>query len=153
MPRRLARMRYFPYILLVGNRLWLNARGGFKMKILFLILGAALTSVWGIAHLIPTRGVVKGFGNISADNRHIITMEWIIEGVSLIFIGALVAAVTLTDPNAVVSRLVYVVSSAGLLALALVSLFTGFKVRFLPFKLCPFILTVSAVLVATGALT
>jgi hypothetical protein len=122
------------------------------MQIILLYLGAALTALWGISHLIPTRNVVAGFGEISDDNRHIITMEWIVEGVSLIFIGALVAVVTFVDPQAAVSRAVYIVSAIGLLALALVSLFTGFKVKFLPFKLCPFILTASAVLVIIGAL-
>ena len=122
------------------------------MQIILLYLGAALTALWGISHLIPTRNVVAGFGEISDDNRHIITMEWIVEGVSLIFIGALVAAVTFVDPQVAVSRAVYIVSAIGLLALALVSLFTGFKVKFLPFKLCPFILTASAVLVIVGAL-
>jgi hypothetical protein len=37
-------------------------------------------------------------------------------------------------------------------ALALVSLFTGFKVHFLPFKLCPVIFTVSAALILLGAM-
>ena len=46
--------------------------------------------LWGIAHLFATRAVVKGFGEISKDNKKIITMEWIVEGVSLIFIGTLV---------------------------------------------------------------
>jgi hypothetical protein len=122
------------------------------MQIILLYLGAALTALWGISHLIPTKNVVAGFGEISDDNRQIITMEWIVEGVSLIFIGVLLAVVTFIDPQAAVSIAVYIVSTVGLLALALVSLFTGFKVKFLPFKLCPFILTASAVLVITGAL-
>jgi hypothetical protein len=122
------------------------------MQIILLYLGAALTALWGISHLIPTKNVVAGFGEISDDNRQIITMEWIVEGVSLIFIGVLLAVVTFIDPQAAVSIAVYIVSTVGLLALALVSLFTGFKVKFLPFKLCPFILSASAVLVITGAL-
>jgi hypothetical protein len=121
------------------------------MGVILLYLGAALTAVWGISHLIPTRSVVAGFGDISDDNRHIITMEWIVEGVSLLFIGVLVAVVTLVDPWTPVSKAVYLVSVIGLLALALVSLLTGFKVRFLPFKLCPFILSASALLMIVGA--
>jgi hypothetical protein len=67
---------------------------------ILLYLGAALTTLWGISHLFPTGNVVKGFGAISADNRHIITMEWINEGVTLIFTGVLVAVVhTLTLPQ------------------------------------------------------
>lgn len=122
------------------------------MSNLLLYLGAAVVALWGIAHLVPTRNVVAGFGDISEDNRHIITMEWIVEGVSFLFIGALVTVVTVIDPAAAVSQAVYVVSCAGLVALALVALFTGFKVRFLPFRLCPLVLTVSAALVLAGAL-
>ena len=121
--------------------------------IILLYLGAGLTILWGISHLIPTKNVVNDFGDISQDNRHIITMEWIIEGVSLIFIGVLVAVVTVINPNTLVSNAVYIVSVIGLLVLAFVALFTGFKVKFLPFKLCPFILTISAVLILIGALS
>lgn len=54
-------------------------------------IGAAFVAFWGISHLFPTKNVVAGFGEISEDNRHIITMEWITEGLALIFIGAPVA--------------------------------------------------------------
>ena len=120
------------------------------MNILLLYLGAAFTALWGVAHLFPTKSVVKGFGEISIDNQRIITMEWIVEGISLIFIGTLVGVVTYIEPVSVVSKAVYVVSAIGLIVLAVVSLLTGFKVRFLPFKLCPFIFTASALLILIG---
>ena len=100
---------------------------------LLLYVGAAITFLWGVAHLFPTASVVKGFGDITADNKNIITMEWIIEGLALIFIGVLVATVAVIDPSNVVSTAVYLISVIMLLVLALVSLFTGFKVSFLPF--------------------
>jgi hypothetical protein len=56
-----------------------------------LYVAAALTALWGIAHLCATRGVVRGFGELTADNRRIITMEWIVEGAALVSMGALVA--------------------------------------------------------------
>jgi hypothetical protein len=114
--------------------------------------GAVLTAIWGVSHLFPTSSVVKGFGEISTDNKHIITMEWITEGVALIFIGVLVAAVTAIDSVSEVSRAVYVVSGIGLLIFAAVSLFTGFRIAFLPFKLCPFIFAGSSVLILLGGL-
>jgi hypothetical protein len=117
---------------------------------IFLLAGAGLTALWGIAHLFPTRSVVEGFGNISADNKRIIAMEWIVEGVALIFIGVLVSVVTLLDPSSAVSRAVYLTGSGGLVVLAVVSLFTGFQVRFFPFKLCPLIFTASAILIILG---
>jgi hypothetical protein len=122
------------------------------IQIVLLYVGAALTSSWGIAHLFPTKSVVEGFGEITLDNRRIITMEWIVEGVSLIFMGLLVAAVTFIDPLSAVSKVVYGLSIVALVALVLVSVFTGFKVNFIPFKLCPFIFTASAVLIFVSGL-
>lgn len=77
-------------------------------------------------------------------------MEWIIEGVALIFIGITVAAVTILDPFSVISRAIYIISSVYLIALAIVSLFTGFRINFLPFRLCPIIFTSSAILILLG---
>jgi hypothetical protein len=114
-------------------------------------LGASSVALWGAAHLVPTRNVIAGFGGISEDNRRILAMEWITEGVALLFMGVLVATVTWIDPDSVVSMAVYWVTSGALFALAAVSLFTGFKVSFLPYKLCPFIFGASAVLILAGA--
>jgi hypothetical protein len=121
------------------------------VKPLLLYIAAAVTCAWGIAHLFATRGVVKGFGDLSADNRRIITMEWIVEGIALISTAAFVAAATAVDPGAAVSLAVYAVALGTLVVLAVVSLFTGFKVAFLPFRLCPVIFGVSAALIAWGA--
>ena len=119
---------------------------------ILLFLGAAIPLLWGIAHLFPTRSVVSSFGDISLDNRRIITMEWIIEGVALIFIGLLVSVVTLVDYGHFVSTTVYWLSAAALLVLAVVSLFTGFRISFLPFKLCPYLFTTAAILIVAGTL-
>ena len=43
------------------------------VNIVLLYVGAGLTAIWGIAHFFPTSSVVKGFGEISADNKKIIT--------------------------------------------------------------------------------
>ena len=119
---------------------------------ILLYVGAFFVCVWGVAHLFPTKSVVKGFGEISQDNRRIITMEWIVEGVSLIFIGLLVAAVTMVDYGSTGSKALYWICFAELNVLSVVSLFTGFKVNFLPFKLCPVIFTGSSVLILLGSL-
>ncbi len=119
---------------------------------LLLYVGAFFTCAWGVAHLFPTRSVVRGFGEISQDNKQIITMEWIVEGISLIFIGLLVAVVTLIDRGSTLSGVIYWICFAELNVLSIVSLFTGFKVNFLPFKLCPVIFTGSSVLILLGSL-
>ncbi len=117
---------------------------------LLLYLASLLTVMWGISHLFPTRKVVAGFGDISLDNRRVITMEWINEGATLIFIGLLTAAVTLVDPASPVSRAVYWLAFVMLNALSIISLFTGFRVNFLPYRLCPIIFTGSSVLILAG---
>ncbi len=117
---------------------------------LWLYLASFLTVAWGVAHLFPTKNVVKGFGDISRDNQRIITMEWINEGATLIFIGALTAAATLVDPAGLVTRTVYWLAIIMLNALSVISLFTGFKVNFLPFRLCPIIFTGSSLLILFG---
>ena len=118
-------------------------------EILF-YLGGAFCFIWGVSHLFPTKKVVIEFGDITADNKQIIAMEWIIEGATLIFIGALTMTITYIDSLTVISRLVYGFVIVMLLVLAIISLFTGFKVNFLPYKLCPFIFTISAVLIYLG---
>ena len=98
---------------------------------------AAFLLFWGVAHLFPTKSVVKGFGDISLDNKKIIAMEWIIEGVFLIFIAALISVVTYMDNRSSISKMIYWLCFIVLNVLSGISLLTGFKIRFLPFKLCP----------------
>jgi len=68
-------------------------------------MGAVVPALWGFAHLFPTKSVINGFGEITTDNKRIITMEWLVEGVSLIFIGLVTAAATFIDPTNEVSHL------------------------------------------------
>ena len=72
--------------------------------------GSAFILFWGVAHLFPTRSIVSGFGEISVDNKRIITMEWIIEGIALIFIGTINSAVTAVDHTSSISLLIYLIS-------------------------------------------
>lgn len=120
------------------------------MKKILIYISGILTLLWGIAHLFPTAGVVRDFGDISSDNKLIITMEWIVEGLTLIFLGILAIVVTKTDTESRVAMNVYILIVGMLFSLALLSLFTGFRVNFLPFKLCPIIFSVSAILIIIG---
>jgi hypothetical protein len=118
----------------------------------FLYIGSVFTLVWGVAHLFPTKSVVNGFGAISLDNKRIITMEWIIEGVFLIFIGVLCSGITFLNLSSIIADYVFILSSVFLFLLAIISFFTGFKVNFLPYKLCPIIFSLSAILIIMGVL-
>ena len=88
------------------------------MNQIWLYIASTMTGLWGIAHLVATRGVVAGFGDITTDNRRIITMEWMVEGVALISTAAFVAAATAIQPEADVSLAVFTVAIGTLVALA-----------------------------------
>lgn len=109
------------------------------VRIVALYAGAAVVIFWGIAHVaIPTRSIVGGFGPISSDNKRILLMEWLMEGVLVIFIGVLVAVVTNLAPEiGRTAHIVYQACAAVLLVMAVISLFTGARTSILPMKLCP----------------
>lgn len=118
---------------------------------MLIYIAAVLSGIWGVAHIVATRGVVAWFGELTPDNSRIITMEWLVEGLTLISLGSLVAGVAAVDGSAAVSSVAYAVAIATLLGLAVVSALTGFRVAFLPFRLCPFIFSAAALLIAAGA--
>jgi hypothetical protein len=119
---------------------------------ILVIIGGSLSILWGISHLIPTTSVVEGFGAISIDNTRIILMEWINEGLTLLFLGILVILVTAFGYGNLKSRrIVYISAATMFIAMAVLSLFTGAQIDFLPYRLCPVIFTVSALLILQGA--
>ncbi len=119
---------------------------------LLIIFGSILNILWGISHLFPTNAVVNGFGKLSPDNKNIILMEWINEGLTLIFIGILNLILTIIiNENNNTLKTVYISSGMMLFIMAILSLFTGFNINFIPFKLCPVIFSVSGILILQGA--
>jgi hypothetical protein len=117
-----------------------------------LYIGSGIIIFWGIAHIVPTWSVVKGFGDISPHNRRIITMEWLAEGLTLMFIGVLVVLITFYyDPTNVISQLAYRVCAGMLVLLALLTLLTGFRTKFIPMKLCPAVKILAATFLVLGS--
>ncbi len=116
------------------------------------LIGSVIAVVWGIAHIFPVRLVVSGFGPLSRDNRFIILMEWVSEGLALIFIGVLCACVTLYggSPESHVRKIVYLASAGMLLVMAVWTFFTGTRTSILPMKLCPWMKTLAALLIGSG---
>ena len=118
---------------------------------IFFYSGSAIIFFWGIGHLFPTKEIIKGFGDISEDNKKIITMEWISEGFTLCFIGLLAFLTTLfrtTDSD--LSYVIYLSLTAMLLILAALSLRTGAKTSIVPMKICPSIKIIAASLLIIG---
>jgi len=122
------------------------------MNSVLLYIGSGIILFWGIAHIVPTWSVVKGFGDISPHNRRIITMEWLAEGLTLIFIGVLVVLITFYyDPTNVISQLAYRVCAGMLVLLALLTLLTGFRTKIIPMKLCPAVKILAATFLILGS--
>ncbi|MFC1483557.1 hypothetical protein ACFL4U_02540 [Candidatus Neomarinimicrobiota bacterium] len=119
---------------------------------ILLYIGSTIIFIWGAAHLYPTKDIVTGFGDISLDNRRLITMEWIAEGLTLCFIGLLVFLTTLLgwsrEPTA---QIVYLASTVMLVVLAVLSQMTGARTAILPMKLCPYIKTAVAIMFFLGS--
>jgi hypothetical protein len=117
-----------------------------KSKIL-LIIGSIVIILWGISHIVPTKGVVEGFGPITEENRLLITMEWVAEGLTLCFIGILVLCVTLlAGPVNPASVIVYRASATMLLVMAVWTGVTGARTSVIPIKICPIVKMAVAIL-------
>ena len=112
-----------------------------------------ITLVWGVAHIVPTKSVVKGFGPTSEENRRIITMEWVAEGATLCFIGLLTLLVTsFAGPQGPLATIVCRVSPGMLIAMAVLTALTGARTSIVPIKVCPIIKAVAAVLFLVGSI-
>ncbi len=114
-------------------------------------IGSAIIILWGIAHIIPTKSIVKGFGTISEDNKKILAMETIAEGLALIFLGVLPILVTaLGDSQSLTAKIVYVADGAMLLVMAVLTLATGARTPTVWYRICPVVKTIAAVLFIFG---
>ncbi len=117
-----------------------------------LYVGSISITLWGIGHIAPTRPVVAGFGPISEENRRIITMEWVSEGLTLCFIGALTLLVTvMAGPQNAIADVVYRASGVMLLLMAAWTLATGARTSITAIKLCPVVKTCVAILLFVGS--
>jgi hypothetical protein len=117
------------------------------------LVGAGAITVWGVGHIVPTRAVVTGFGELSTDNRRILTMEWLVEGLTLCFVGILSLIVTLSlGVDARATTLVNCALAGFLVVLAGLSAATGARTSIVPMKLCPYVKTTVAVLLIVGSL-
>ena len=112
---------------------------------------AALIGVWGIAHAVPTKRVVAGFGQITADNRRVLTQEWLAESFTMWGLAALVVAVTATVDSPV-AAIVYRVAAGLLLALAVLTALTGARTPIVWFKVCPVLHGTSAALLLLASI-
>lgn len=118
-----------------------------------LYAGSVVSILWGVAHILPTKGVVSGFGPLSRDNRLVLVMEWVAEGLTLVFLGVLGLLVTaLAGPAAAGAAVAYRVSAGMLLLMAVWTAVTGARTTVVFFKICPWVKTLVAGLFLVGSL-
>ncbi|MEU4259563.1 hypothetical protein [Streptomyces fradiae] len=113
---------------------------------------AALAGLWGVAHAVPTRSVVAGFGEISADNRRVLVQEWLAEAVAMWAFAVLVAVVTAVGGGTATAHWTYRVVAGALLVIAALTAATGARTGVVWFKLCPVVLSCSAALLLIASL-
>ena len=78
--------------------------------------------------------------------------EWIAEGVTMLFVGALVVAVTVSEgAGDSAAVLVYRLAACLLAAVAVLTALTGARTPVRWFKACPFVLTIAVVLLLVGS--
>jgi hypothetical protein len=53
------------------------------MAPILVYVSAALTGLWGVAHVSPTRRVLAGFAPITEANRLVLLQEWLAEAVTM----------------------------------------------------------------------
>jgi len=119
-----------------------------QLNVILLHVGSGVLMVWGFAHLFPTRTVVRGFGDISRDNRLTITQTWVSEGMALVFIGLVAALTGFLELAGSLSPAVRLASAGTLIVLAIWHWLTGSRTPVAPMKVCPFLLCSVALLYA-----
>jgi hypothetical protein len=110
------------------------------LPLILQVAGILVLLVWGIAHIVPVRSIVRGFGEISADNRRIVVGTWLFEAMGLLFVAALMGLVTCFGLfGGKLERILAMACGGFLLASALLGAFTKVRMKPLPMRLCPWI--------------
>lgn len=114
-------------------------------------ISASITALWGVAHAIPTAAVIRGFEPMSNDNRRVLVQEWLAEAFTMWGLALLVVVVTAVGRGSDAAVASYGVAAGLLVALAVLTSFTGSRTRVVWFRVCPILLTFSALLLVGAA--
>jgi len=114
--------------------------------------GAFLTIAWGIIHSMPNKKIMAAIGKKNWEMQEIVFMEWILEGITLIFIGIIVLLVNAFGecPN-IACHIVFRASAAMLATMATWTLIIGAITSFRPLKICPFIKLIAGTMIFFGS--
>ncbi len=115
--------------------------------------GSILLIIWSIIHLVPTRAVLREFGPLDSDNSRQVIMGWLVEGLTLMFVGVMVLLLLIfKEPDNGATFMVMRIVSAYLLVLAFVSYLVGNRTNLLPLKASPLMKCAVAAMYLSAAL-
>lgn len=115
--------------------------------------GSILLIIWSIIHLVPTRAVLREFGPLDSDNSRQVIMGWLVEGLTLMFVGVMVLLLLIfKEPDNGATFMVIRIVSAYLLILAFVSYLVGNRTNLLPLKASPLMKCAVAAMYLSAAL-
>jgi len=139
-------------VTIASTECWLGLRIIAPVQDALAYVAAALTGLWGIAHAVPTKQVVAGFGALSQDNRRVLTQEWLAEAVTMWGLAGLVIAVTVAAGGQSGTEWAYRLAAGLLLALGALTALTGARTAVVWFKICPVLLGTAAGLLLAASL-
>jgi hypothetical protein len=118
-----------------------------------LTVAGVILIVWGLFHIIPTRMVVGGMSVYDPDSRTIITMEWVIGGMTFMFLGVLLVFLApYVGLGNSVARGVVLLVVIMLVVMAIWSGATGARTsQSIYYKICPFVECLGALLALMAA--
>ncbi|MBO0684015.1 MAG: hypothetical protein J2P45_12715 [Candidatus Dormibacteraeota bacterium] len=126
----------------------------FMVSQLLAYAAAAVAFGWGVAHLVPTRAAISGFGELAVGNRRILAMEWVAEGLTLIFIGVLAALAGSVGAGTNQLAVAIKAAAAGMLvAMAVLTASTGARTEVVFFRICPLVKAAAALLLVASIIT
>ncbi|MEW6055818.1 MAG: hypothetical protein AB1540_04315 [Bdellovibrionota bacterium] len=118
---------------------------------IFTLTGAIGIIIWGIAHIAITSKALGWFGRLSETNRKIVVMEWVMDGLALVFIGLLVLLVEFQASDLATAALVQRACATMLIVTAVWTRIMGGTTRILSIVVCPLVKTTAAALIWFGS--
>jgi hypothetical protein len=117
----------------------------FGVSAVLAYVAAGFVGLWGVAHVLPTAQVLRGFSDTSRDNRLVVTQEWVAEGMTMWFTAAVVVlAAALGGSHHALVDWLYRASAIMLIALAALTAVTGARTPVVFFKICPVLQSAAA---------
>jgi hypothetical protein len=118
---------------------------------ILLYVGSAIITIWGAAYIALVMRAAARSGDASRSNHMLMRMEWFAEGILLVFIGIMTAALNwwYGSHNAVVIA-VYRISALMLIGAAAWHAIGRARAAMLPVKLSPVVLVSGSLLFILG---